>query len=106
GLSASNLTATSVSLAWNASSDNVGVSGYKIYNGATQIAAVSGSTLNYNVTGLTSNTSYTFTVRAEDAAGNVSGASNAVTVTTPAVPVDNEAPTAPTGLHVMGTPTS
>ncbi|WP_025851486.1 lytic polysaccharide monooxygenase [Paenibacillus ehimensis] len=105
-LSASNLTATSVSLAWNASSDNVGVSGYKVYNGSTPIAAVSGSTLNYNVTGLTSNTSYTFTVRAEDAAGNASGASNAVTVTTHAVPVDNEAPTAPTGLHVMGTPTS
>ncbi|MCY9531698.1 MULTISPECIES: lytic polysaccharide monooxygenase [Paenibacillus] len=99
-------TATSVSLKWDASSDNVGVTGYNVYNGNSLVGNVSGSTLTYTVSGLTSNTAYTFSVKAVDAAGNQSAASNVVSVTTPTVPVDNDAPTAPTGLHVMGTPTS
>lgn len=99
-------TSTSVSLSWNASTDNVGVTGYKIYNGNTLVATVSGSTLNYNVTGLTANTAYTFTVKAADAAGNLSSASNAVSATTDPVVVDTEAPTVPGNLHVMGAPTS
>ncbi|MFF2479610.1 lytic polysaccharide monooxygenase [Paenibacillus sp. NPDC058071] len=100
-------TSTSVSLAWSASTDNVGVTGYRVFNGANQIASVSGTTLSYNVTGLTGNTAYTFSVRAVDAAGNVSAASNSLTVTTNApVGNDTQPPTAPGGLHVMGTPTS
>ncbi|WP_054955483.1 lytic polysaccharide monooxygenase [Paenibacillus dakarensis] len=81
-LAASGTTATSTSLSWNAASDNVGVTGYNIYNGSTLVTTVSGSTLNYTVTGLTANTAYTFTVKAADAAGNLSSASNAVSVTT------------------------
>ncbi|MFD3273684.1 lytic polysaccharide monooxygenase [Paenibacillus dendritiformis] len=106
GLAVTGTTATSVSFSWNASTDNVGVTGYRIYNGSSLAASVSGSTLSYTVSGLTSNTSYTFSVRAVDAAGNVSASSNTVSATTPAVPVDTEAPTAPAGLHVMGTPTA
>ncbi|MDK8179526.1 lytic polysaccharide monooxygenase [Paenibacillus sp. UMB4589-SE434] len=105
-LNSTGSTSTSVSLAWNASTDNVGVTGYNVYNGSNLVAVVSGSTLNYTVNGLTSNTAYTFSVKAVDAAGNVSAASNAVTVTTPPVPVDTQAPTVPTGLHVMGTTTA
>ncbi|MEK5475472.1 lytic polysaccharide monooxygenase [Paenibacillus sp. FSL R5-0407] len=105
-LAFSGVTSTSVNLSWSASSDNVGVTGYRIYNGTNQIAAVSGSTLNYNVTGLTANTAYSFQVKAVDAAGNLSAASNTVNVTTSQVVNDTQAPTAPGNLHVMGTPTS
>ncbi|GLW48622.1 hypothetical protein Stsp02_42840 [Streptomyces sp. NBRC 14336] len=71
---------TSVSLAWNASTDNVGVTSYDVYRGSTLATSVSGTSA--TVGGLSPSTSYTFTVRARDAAGNTSPASNAVTVTT------------------------
>lgn len=75
-------TASSVSLAWNASTDNVGVTGYLVYQGGTQVASVTGTSA--TVSGLAASTGYTFTVKARDAANNVSAASNAVTVTTSA----------------------
>ncbi|WP_136605763.1 lytic polysaccharide monooxygenase [Paenibacillus dokdonensis] len=107
GLAASNVSSTGASLSWGASTDNVGVTGYKVYNGSTLVTTTGGSTLSYNVTGLTANTSYTFTVKAVDAAGNASAASNAVTfVTTSLPPTDTTAPSAPAGLQVSGTPTS
>lgn len=73
-------TDTSVSLSWNASTDNVGVAGYNVYRGST-LAGTTSST-SFTVTGLMPSTSYSFTVKAKDAAGHVSAASNAVTVTT------------------------
>ncbi|WP_328979230.1 carbohydrate binding domain-containing protein [Streptomyces canus] len=73
---------SSVSLAWNASSDNVGVTAYDVYSGSNQVLSVSGTSA--TVSGLAASTSYTFTVKARDAAGNVSAASNAVSVTTDA----------------------
>lgn len=82
GLTATGKTSSSVSLQWNASTDNVGVAGYDVYSGTNKVASVSGTSA--TVTGLSASTSYTFTVKARDAAGNVSGASNAVTVTTDA----------------------
>jgi hypothetical protein len=75
-------TSSSVSLAWNASSDNVGVTAYDVYSGSNQVLSVSGT--GATVSGLAASTSYTFTVKARDAAGNVSAASNAVSVTTDA----------------------
>ena len=72
--------ATSVSLAWDASTDNVGVTGYDVYNGtslATSVAQTSAT-----VTGLNPDTAYTFTVKARDAAGNASPASTAVAART------------------------
>jgi hypothetical protein len=75
-------TSGSVSLAWNASTDNVGVTGYDIYQGGTIAASVSGTS--GTVSGLNASTAYTFTVRARDAAGNTSGASNQVSATTTA----------------------
>nr|WP_252980975.1 carbohydrate binding domain-containing protein [Streptomyces chartreusis] len=75
-------TSSSVSLAWNASTDNVGVTGYDVFRGSTQVLSVSGTSA--TVSGLSPSTGYTFTVKARDAAGNVSAASNAVTVTTDA----------------------
>lgn len=84
GLSASNTTETTTDLSWNASTDNVGVTGYDVYQGATNIAAVTGTS--YQVTGLSDATSYSFSVRAKDAAGNISSDSNTVNVTTLAAP--------------------
>ena len=92
-------TTTTVSLAWNASTDNVGVTGYNVYiNGssvATNGSLISGTT--YTVTGLTAATAYSFTVKAKDAAGNLSAASNSLAVTTNSG-ADIQAPTAPTNL--------
>jgi len=70
----------SVSLIWSASTDNVGVIGYDVFKDGI----LSGSTANtsHTVTGLTASTTYAFTVKAKDAAGNASAASNSVSVTT------------------------
>lgn len=81
-LAASGTTGSTTNLTWTASTDNVGVTGYDIYQGTTLKG--SSTTTNYTVTGLTALTTYSFTVKAKDAAGNVSAASNAVSVTTTA----------------------
>ena len=79
-LTASNITQTTASLSWTASTDNVGVTEYEVFSSGTSIGTVTGTSA--NITGLTANTSYTYIVRAKDAAGNVSADSNAVTFTT------------------------
>jgi chitinase len=80
-LTSSNITSNSAVLAWNASTDNAGVTGYNIYVGSGQVGTTTGTTT-YTATGLISNTLYSFTVKAKDAAGNLSPASNTVVVTT------------------------
>ncbi|WP_436245527.1 fibronectin type III domain-containing protein [Paenibacillus sp. LjRoot56] len=82
-LAMSGQTATSVTLTWQASTDNVGVQGYDVYNGTTLIGSTTG--LTYSVSALNAGTNYTFTVKAKDTAGNLSVASNAVSLTTPNV---------------------
>ncbi|MFJ9870871.1 carbohydrate binding domain-containing protein [Streptomyces sp. NPDC101165] len=82
GLASTGKTSSSVSLKWNASSDNVGVTAYDIYSGSSQVLSVSGTSA--TVSGLSPSTAYTFTVKARDAAGNTSAASNSVSVTTDA----------------------
>ncbi|MFB7512824.1 discoidin domain-containing protein [Streptomyces sp. NPDC056144] len=84
GLRATGTTTGSVSLAWNASTDNVGVTGYEVYRGATLVGTATGTT--YTDTGLTAATPYAYTVRAKDAAGNRSAASASLTVTTASAP--------------------
>jgi len=79
-LAATTTTATSVSLSWGASTDNVGVTGYNVYRGGVLAAASSGTT--FTDSGLNPGTAYTYTVKAYDAAGNLSSASAPVTVTT------------------------
>ena len=91
-LSASSITETTLSLSWNASTDNVGVTGYDVYQGGSFVGTTVSTT--YSVTGLTVVTSYSFTVRAKDAAGNISADSNTANATT----VDLTAPNAPTSL--------
>jgi chitodextrinase len=81
-----NLSATTapgrVDLSWEASTDNVGVAGYDVLRNGATLATV-GVVTSYSDTTVQPGTTYTYTVRARDAAGNPSPASNAVTVTTP-----------------------
>ncbi len=96
-LATGNITQTTVDLSWNASTDNVGVAGYDIYQGNTVITTV--TTTSYQVTGLTEDTAYSFRIKAKDAAGNESGFSNTANATTlPVNTGDTQAPTAPTNL--------
>jgi chitodextrinase len=84
GLSSANLTSSSVDLSWNAASDDRAVTGYKLVRDGTVLpGTVTG--LSTTDTGLGESSTYTYTVRAVDAAGNVGADSNPVTVTTPAV---------------------
>lgn len=76
---------TTVTLAWSASTDNVGVTGYRIRRLTGTTATPLGTAANataFTVTGLTASTSYTFDAQAVDAAGNVSQGSAPVTTTT------------------------
>ncbi|GIO32570.1 MULTISPECIES: chitinase [Paenibacillus] len=79
-LTVTGVTSSSVSLSWTASTDNVGVTGYNVYQGTTLAMTVTGTTA--TVAGLSASTAYTFKVAAKDAAGNVSPQSAAVTATT------------------------
>ena len=101
-LTSSNVTSNGVTLAWGASTDNVGVTGYDIYNtnnGTIYVGSTTGATT-YSVTGLAAMTSYNFIVRARDAAGNVSSGSNVVSVNTltGTLPSDTQAPMTPMNL--------
>jgi chitodextrinase len=94
-LAAPTRAATSITVTWTASTDNVGVTGYKIYRGGTQVGT--SATPTYTDTGLTPNTSYSYTVAANDAVGNTSAQSSPfATSTTP----DNTAPSVPSALTV------
>ncbi|AHH96314.1 PQQ-dependent sugar dehydrogenase [Kutzneria albida] len=80
-LRSTGVTANSVSLAWNASTDDGGViAGYDVYQGSGKVASTSST--DTTVTDLAPSTDYTFTVKARDPNGNNSAASNAVTVKT------------------------
>ncbi len=79
-LVSSNITQNSVNLSWTASTDNTAVVGYTIFNGTTQIGT--SNITNFTVTGLSAGTSYSFTVKAYDAAANISSNSNPVSITT------------------------
>ncbi|MGW2652542.1 glycoside hydrolase family 6 protein [Streptomyces sp. NPDC001478] len=82
GVTATAKTSSSVSLSWTASTDNTGVTGYDVYRGGVKVG--SSTTTSYTDSGLTASTAYSYTVKARDAAGNVSAASAALSVTTSA----------------------
>lgn len=72
GVTVDAVTSDSVTLSWNASSDNVGVQGYRVFtDGGSPIDV--GNVLTYTVTGLSSNTKYRFNVSAYDDAGSNAG---------------------------------
>jgi hypothetical protein len=90
-----------INLSWVASTDNVGVVGYRTERcqgaGCTAFAQIgTASSTSYSDSGLTSGATYVYRVRAADFAGNLSGYSATATATTPAP--DTTPPSVPTGL--------
>jgi chitodextrinase len=80
-VSATAITPSQVSVTWSASTDNIGVAGYKIFRNGPQVGT--SATTTFTDTGLAANTSYTYAVSAYDTAGNNSAESASTTVTTP-----------------------
>jgi RHS repeat-associated protein len=80
GLSATAVSSTRVNLAWAASTDNVGVQGYRLYRNGSLISTVGSTT--WSDTGLSPNTAYSYAVAAIDGAGNASVQSTTAGVTT------------------------
>lgn len=102
GLQVTGTTETTADLAWTASTDDVGVAGYDVFQDGVRVATVNGTST--TVRALTAATTYRFTVQAFDAAGNRSAAAGPVSATTkaPTTP-DKQAPTTPGSPAVTGT---
>lgn len=79
-LTANPVSSSQINLSWNPSTDNIAVSGYDVYRNSTKVATI--TTTSYGDTGLSPSTTYTYFVKAYDAAGNISSPSNTVSVTT------------------------
>jgi parallel beta-helix repeat protein len=79
-LTATAATSSVMTLAWSPSSDNTAVTGYQVYRNGSLVATT--LTPAYSDSGLAAGTQYSYTVKAYDAAGNVSAASNAATAST------------------------
>src|SRR6267143_2042855 len=95
GLTGAAAGSTAANLSWSASTDNVGVTGYIVRRNGVQVATP--ATSSFADTGLSAATTYSYTVAARDAAGNISPYSTSVSVTTASV-ADTTPPSTPTGL--------
>ena len=94
GLAVTAVSGTQVNLAWNASTDNVGVTGYYVYLNDQPLATTTARSFSH--TGLTAGNTYNYRVSAYDAVPNHSAWTAAVSATT--VLADTQAPSVPTGL--------
>ncbi|MBI3804632.1 MAG: hypothetical protein HY282_12815 [Nitrospirae bacterium] len=81
GVTAAAVSYSQINVAWNASTDNIGVTGYRLYRNGTPVATSSGQI--YSDGNLAPDTTYRYTVAAYDAAGNLSAPSMAISVHTP-----------------------
>lgn len=100
GVTAQASSALSAHVMWEQATDDKAITGYDVYREGRKILSVPATKLMTDVDGLTASTDYTFTVRARDAAGNVSAPSASVALTTPApAPADKEPPTTPVKLR-------
>ena len=114
GLVQTTASTTGMSVAWKASSDNVGVAGYDVFRNGTKLGST--SNLSYALGSLSCGTSYSVGVDARDAAGNVSATTTATMKTSscpsqppspPDPPRDNQPPTMPSNLALAdATPSS
>ena len=102
-LQATDRKTTSISVSWNASTDNVGVKEYLVYLNGNLSATTSNTT--HTFSNLTASTAYQVSVKAKDAAGNESASSATLNVSTTAAP-DTQAPTAPANLTATETGTT
>ena len=89
------LQGTIPSFSWTVSTDNVGVTAYLVYRDGVQVGQTAGTT--YTDIGAVSGGTYTYTVAARDAAGNVSPVSSSLQIGF----VDTVAPSAPTALTAV-----
>jgi parallel beta-helix repeat protein len=121
GLQATAPSSCGVELAWQASTDDVGVTGYGVYRDGALLASVDGSLLTYTDRAIAPGAAYAYQVDAVDAAGNHSALSSPVALTVPTEPctlvlvptddswVDASQPTANFGtktqVRVDGSPT-
>ena len=101
----SNLTCNSVTFAWDAATDNIGVIAYDIFHDGQMIKSVGGSTLSTSFSVMPTVT-WGLYVNARDAAGNLSQASDTVSITPPPCQIDNRPPTAPGNLRGTASGTS
>lgn len=85
GLIATSISTSQIDLTWTASTDNVAVTGYRVFRDSTQIATT--TTNNYSDIGLASSTSYSYVVQAFDVVPNYSTSSATTTTSTLAVVV-------------------
>jgi chitodextrinase len=97
--------AKQINLSWTASTDNVGVTGYKVFRNGAQLGTTASTS--YSDTGLSAATTYTYTVAAYDAAGNTSAQSSGVSVTTlstlaPALPLSISISSPANGATIHG----
>ncbi len=96
-LKATVASSSEIDLSWSASTDSTGVAGYYVYRNGAQIATTPNTS--YKNTSLSADTTYSYTVAAYDAAGNVSAQCAAVSATTSnSGTTDTQPPTVPTGL--------
>src|SRR5258708_4270467 len=95
GLRGGGAGSSGANLSWSVSTDNVGVTVYILLRNGVQVATP--ATTSFTDTGLSAATTYSYTVAARDAAGNISANSASVSITT-ASAADTTPPTTPTGL--------
>ncbi len=100
GVTAAAVGSSSVTLAWNASTDNVGVTGYTVYRNGAVLATVGGTTTAYSDATVAQATTYAYTVDAFDAAGNHSAQSAPASVHVPGVPKFVQSAVGSTGTTV------
>jgi chitodextrinase len=101
GVSASATGQTTINITWSAAQDNVGVTGYLVYRNGVLLTTTAGT--GFGDAGLAPDTTYSYTVRAVDAANNTSGFSAAAVAHTdgppppppPPSPTDTPTPTTP-----------
>jgi glucose/arabinose dehydrogenase/chitodextrinase len=101
GLTATAISSAQINLSWNASTDNVAVTGYQVFRNGAQVGT--STTTTFSDTGLSPSTSYSYAVRAVDAAANPSGQSTPASATTltPDTTLPTATITAPTGSATL-----
>ncbi|WP_329125658.1 fibronectin type III domain-containing protein [Streptomyces sp. NBC_01465] len=102
GVSVQASSATSAHVMWGQAAKQDGVTRYEVFRAGVRVKTVGAGTTMVDIGGLSASSTYTFTVRALDAAGNASPAGKEVAVTLPAeVPDDHKAPSAPGSLRAV-----
>lgn len=107
-IAGSAISTTQINLSWSSSSDNIGVTSYKIYRNGVQAGTSVGPS--YGDTGLVSATAYSYAVAAQDVAGNTSATSSTVTVTTlnviPTIGIGSRVKTTTSNVNVRSNPST